>query len=386
MFCFKILKKSKQSAARAGIIKTLNGVIHTPAFVPVATQAAIKGAIEPADLKKIGIEVIFANTYHLHLRPGEEVIKKQDGLHRFMNFNGAIMTDSGGFQAFSLGWAITHNIGKIANIFPHESIRNGTQNKSGKKLATITEEGVKFRSHIDGAEILLTPEKSIDIQEKLGADIILAFDECTSPLHNKKYTAQALERTHRWAKRSLNAKTKTYSKQTLYGIVQGGAYKDLRQKSAKFISDLNFDGIAIGGSLGKSKSDMLKILNWTTPLLDDQKPCHLLGIGSIEDIINCVKMGIDTFDCVWPTRLARNGTLLTKKGRLIILNSKFKNDKNPIENNCKCQTCQNYSRAYLRHLFLAKEMLGARLATIHNLHFTNEFFRQIRYKISSDAI
>lgn len=386
MFHFKIVKKSKKSLARAGIIKTSHGVIHTPAFVPVATQAAIKGAIEPKDLKAIGIEVVFANTYHLHLRPGEKIIKKLGGLHKFMNFNGVIMTDSGGFQAFSLGWGLAHNIGKIANIFPRETEfkKNNNISEKTKKLATITEDGVKFRSHIDGAEIFLTPEKSIEIQQKLGADIMLAFDECTSPLHNKEYTTRALERTHKWAIRSLNAKNNF--QQALYGIAQGGAYKDLRQKSAKFISNLSFDGIAIGGSLGKSKSDMLKILSWTTPFLDEQKPRHLLGIGSIEDIENCVKLGIDTFDCVWQTRLARNGTLLVKKGRIIILNSRFKNDKNPIEKNCGCPTCKNYSRAYLRHLFQAKEMLGARLATIHNLYFTNEFFKKIRQNIISGQI
>jgi queuine tRNA-ribosyltransferase/7-cyano-7-deazaguanine tRNA-ribosyltransferase len=379
MFNFKIQKQSKKSQARIGIIKTSHGIIHTPSFVPVATQGAIKGAVEPQDLKEIGIEVIFANTYHLFLRPGPEIIKDQGGLHKFMNFDGVIMTDSGGFQAFSLGWGIVHNVGKIANIFPDEAVKTNFNNKTNQKLATITDDGVKFRSHIDGKEIFLTPEKSIEIQQKLGADIILAFDECTSPLHNKKYTASALKRTHLWALRSLKAKTN--KKQAIYGIVQGGVYQDLRQKSAKFINSLDFDGIAIGGSLGKSKKDMFKILNWVIPLLNNQKPRHLLGIGSLEDIEKCIKMGIDTFDCVLPTRLARNGTFLVKDGKLVISNSKYKNDKNPIERNCQCLTCQNYSRAYLRHLFQAKEMLGPRLATIHNLYFMNKIFRQIRQKI-----
>lgn len=370
--------------ARAGLIRTSHGVVHTPAFVPVATQAAIKGAVEPQDLKKIGLEAIFANTYHLHLRPGEEIIKKQGGLHQFMNFDRVIMTDSGGFQAFSLGWGIIHKVGKIANIFPDENLANFNNSFNGKKFATITDDGVKFRSHIDGAEIFLTPEKSIEIQEKLGADIILAFDECTSPLHNQQYTALALKRTHQWAIRSLQAKKN--ANQALYGIVQGGAYKSLRQKSAQFITAQKFDGFAIGGSLGKSKKDMLKILEWTIPLLDNQRPRHLLGIGTIEDIENCIKRGIDTFDCVWPTRLARNGTLLIKKGTLTILNSKYKNDKNPIESDCQCSTCQNYSRAYLRHLFQSKEMLGARLATIHNLYFINQIFKQIRQKILANEI
>jgi queuine tRNA-ribosyltransferase/7-cyano-7-deazaguanine tRNA-ribosyltransferase len=379
MFNFKIQKQSKKSQARIGIIKTNHGIIHTPSFVPVATQGAIKGAVEPQDLKEIGIEVIFANTYHLFLRPGPEIIKDQGGLHKFMNFDGVIMTDSGGFQAFSLGWGIVHNVGKIANIFPDEAVKTNFNNKTNQKLATITDDGVKFRSHIDGKEIFLTPEKSIEIQQKLGADIILAFDECTSPLHNKKYTASALKRTHLWALRSLKAKTN--KKQAIYGIVQGGVYQDLRQKSAKFINSLDFDGIAIGGSLGKSKKDMFKILNWVIPLLNNQKPRHLLGIGSLEDIEKCIKMGIDTFDCVLPTRLARNGTFLVRDGKLVISNSKYKNDKNPIERNCQCLTCQNYSRAYLRHLFQAKEMLGPRLATIHNLYFMNKIFRQIRQKI-----
>ncbi len=393
-FKFTIINKSKKNSARRGIIETPHGNIETPAFIPVGTQAALKG-ITPDEAKSLGIQIVFTNTYHLFLRPGEKIIKKLGGLHDFMNWHRPVITDSGGFQVFSLGEGLVQGVGKIASIFPEEN-RQKTKNKiqTNKSRIKITDTGVEFKSHVDGKKILLTPEKSIQIQKDLGADFILAFDECTSPLAGYKYTKKALERTHRWEMKSLkdfqnkksNTKNQKYksklkNEQQIYGIIQGGAYRDLREKSAKFIGKMDFFGLAIGGSLGKSKKDMHQILDWTIPLLPENKPRHLLGIGGIEDIKESVKRGIDTFDCAAPTRMARNGTLLTKKGQLNIMNARFKTDKNPIEKGCQCYTCQNYSCAYLRHLFWAKEILAGRLSTIHNLHFMMELMKEIRKNI-----
>jgi queuine tRNA-ribosyltransferase len=386
-FKFTILKQSKKGLSRRGVIETPHGKIETPAFIPVGTQAALKG-ITPDEAKSLNVQIIFANTYHLFLRPGEKVVKKMGGIGKFMNWSGPTITDSGGFQVFSLGKGLSQGVGKIASIFPKEQVsKHQCQNEKSK--VKITEEGVWFNSHIDGKRIFLTPKKSIQIQRDLGADFILSFDECTSPLAGYKYTRKSLERTHRWEVESLkefqsleaSSKKLTTSPQAIYGIVQGGAYKDLREKSAKFISDMNFFGIAIGGSLGKSKKDMHKILDWTIPLLPENKPRHLLGIGGVQDIIEGVKRGVDTFDCAAPTREARNGSFLTKKGRMNIMNARFKTDSLPIEKGCKCYTCQNYTRAYLRHLFQAKELLAPRLASIHNLYFMTELMKEIRENI-----
>jgi queuine tRNA-ribosyltransferase/7-cyano-7-deazaguanine tRNA-ribosyltransferase len=389
-FNFKIEYTDKKSLARVGIIETPHGQIETPAFVPVGTSATVK-ALSPSDLDEIGVSVIFTNTYHLYLRPGEKVVKKLGGLHKFMNWKKPIMTDSGGFQVFSLGFGIEHGVGKIANIFPSEEFSDGMNKKKVKlktkqkitqkpKLVKITNEGAFFTSHLDGSEHFLNPTKSIQIQEDLGADIILAFDECTSPLSDKRYTQQAMERTHRWAKESLNAKTR--DDQALYGIIQGGAYKDLRKKSAEFISSLPFDGFAIGGSLGKSKLDMLKVIEWTVKnLKKDNKPRHLLGIGDPLGILESVQLGCDTFDCVGPTRIARNGELITEQGNINIFNAKYRENKNPIEKNCSCYTCKNFSLAYLHHLFKSHEILGIQLATIHNLSFMTRFMSNIRKSI-----
>ncbi len=389
-FSFKILKKSKNSLARRGLIATPHGTIETPAFIPVGTQATLKG-LTPEEAKSLGVQIIFANTYHLFLRPGEKIVKKLGGLHKFMNWDHPIITDSGGFQVFSLGMGLEQGVGKIASIFPDESKKSHSRRKShnAKSRIKISEQGVEFRSHIDGKKILLTPEKSIQIQKDLGADFILSFDECTSPLVNYEYTKEALERTHRWEKRSLDEfqkpenKPSEHSSQAIYGIIQGGVYRNLRKQSANFIGKMDFFGMAIGGSLGKSKKDMYQILDWTIPLLPENKPKHLLGIGTIEDIFEGVKRGIDTFDCAAPTRIARNGTLLTKKGRLNIMNARYRDDRSPIEKGCKCYTCQNYSRAYLRHLFWAGEMLAPRLASIHNLYFMANLMKEIRANIDS---
>ncbi len=381
MFSFKILKKSKKSFARLGLIETPYGQILTPAFTPVATQAAIKG-LTFKDLDEIGIQTIFCNTYHLLLRPGHQLIKKFGGLHKFMNFNKPIFTDSGGFQVFSLGKGLEQGVGKIANIFPGES--EITIKPKEKSRVKITEEGVIFYSHLDGSEKFLSPELSIKIQEDLGGDFVFAFDECTSPLDDYEYTKEAMERTHRWAIRSLKAfKGK---KQAIYGIVQGGYFKDLRIESAKFINSLDFWGIGIGGSLGKTKKDMYKILSWVIPLLDENKPRHLLGIGSIEDIEKIVKYGIDTFDCVEPTRLARHGTALLKKGKLNLNLAKYKNSKEPIDKNCQCYTCQNFTRGYLRHLITAKEMSGIILLAYHNLWTIEKVVSEVREKIKKGII
>ncbi|KKU77104.1 MAG: Queuine tRNA-ribosyltransferase [Candidatus Giovannonibacteria bacterium GW2011_GWB1_47_6b] len=384
---FRILKKAKNSRARLGIIKTKNGVIHTPAFVPVATQAAVKG-LTVEQLKEIGAESVLCNTYHLYLRPGDKTVRKMGGLHQFMNWHKPIWTDSGGFQAFSLGAAISHGVSKIASIFPDEGEREHAPQKPKENFVKITEEGVRFRSHLDGSFHLLTPEKSMEIQKNLGADLIFAFDECTSPLHDYAYTKKSMERTHRWAVRCLasaklkskNEKVKTDG-QALFGIVQGGAYKDLRVQSAKFIGSMDFDGFGIGGSLGKSKKDMYKVLDWTVPLLPEEKPKHLLGIGSADDIWEAVKRGVDTFDCVAPTRIARNGSALLAKTALNLKSGRYLRDKNPIDKKCGCYTCVNYTRAYVSHLFKAHEMLGPILTTIHNLSFMEALLREIRNRI-----
>ncbi len=381
MFSFKILKKSKKSFARLGIIETPYGEILTPAFTPIATQAAIKG-LTFKDLNEIGVQTIFCNTYHLFLRPGHQLIKKFGGLHKFMNFNKPIFTDSGGFQVFSLGKGLEQGVGKIANIFPGET--KTTYKPREKSKVKIIEEGVIFYSHLDGSEKFLSPELSIKIQEDLGGDFVFAFDECTSPLDDYEYTKKAMERTHRWAIRSLKAfKSK---KQVIYGIIQGGYFKDLRIESTKFINSLDFWGIGIGGILGNTKKDMYKILSWTIPLLDENKPRHLLGIGSTEDIEKIVKYGIDTFDCVEPTRLARHGAALLRKGRLNLNSAKYKNSKEPIDKTCQCYTCQNFSRGYLRHLIVTKEITGIILLAYHNLWLMEKIISEIREKIKKDII
>ena len=392
MGLFKILKKIKNSRARLGIIETAHGVIHTPAFIPVGTQAAIKG-LTVDQLKEIGSDSLLCNTYHLYLRPGDEIVKKMGGLHKFMNWDRPIWTDSGGFQVFSLGAALEHGVGKVANIFPGEKtgvLREGEMEHAipkKEKLTKISEEGVEFRSHIDGSSHFISPEKSIQIQENLGADLIFAFDECTSPLHDYEYTKRSMKRTHRWAVRCLEAFK--HKKQAMYGVIQGGVFEDLRKESAKVIGNLGFDGVGIGGAMGKVKSDMYKILDWIMPLLPEEKPRHLLGIGSPEDIEKAVMAGVDTFDCVAPTRLARNGAALVDGGhrhggasRFNLKLAKNLEDKNPIDKKCGCYTCKNYSRSYLAHLFRAGEMLGPILATAHNLWFMENLLRKIREKLA----
>lgn len=383
-FNFKIKTQSKNSRARTGIVTTAHGKFKTPCFTPVATAATVK-SLDNKELLEMGAEVCLANTYHLHIRPGEKLIKRMGGLHKFMNWKKPIVTDSGGFQAFSLGYGMEHGVGKIGNIFTDKKAKTDK-----KKFAKIDDKGVYFKSHINGDKITLTPKRSMEIQSDLGSDIIMAFDECTSPLSDYKYTKKALDRTHNWAKECIKYKDK---KQALFGIVQGGIYKKLRLESSEFINSLPFEGHAIGGSLGKKKSDMFKILDWCVPVLNKQKPIHLLGIGAIEDLFESVDRGIDMFDCVAPTRWARRGHLYISpkeggnkknKFRFIIKGSKYKEDKSPIDKACKCYVCKNYTRAYLRHLFISNELLYHRLASYHNVNFILTLMKKIRNSIEDN--
>jgi len=400
---FEIKSRDANTHARAGILHTVHGDIETPAFMAVATQASVK-ALTAHDLETIGMQLLIANTYHLALRPGSEKISELGGLHAFMNWQHPLMTDSGGFQVFSLGTAIRDGVGKIADIFPNEgeSGRAGERENlsssptlpltpKGTPLCKIDEDGVTFKSHLDGAIMRLDPERSLQIQHQLGADLILAFDECTSPLDSPEYTRTALARTHRWAERCIAQHEKTKRDyQSLFGIVQGGAYRDLREESARTIGALPFEGLAIGGSLGKSKKEMHAILDWTIPLLPDAKPRHLLGIGELQDIVEGVARGIDLFDCAAPTRWARNGALIVSREiadaqrperRLNISNARYALDKSPIDPGCDCYTCRNFTRAYLHHLHRAKELTYYRLASIHNLQMMTQFMRELRAAI-----
>jgi len=384
-FEFKIIKKSKESKfLRLGQIKTPNGIIHIPNFVPVATRAALRGMLF-AEAKKSGLEIAILNTYHLWVSGAYKIIHKFGGLHRFINFKIPLMTDSGGFQVFSLGFSREHGVGKIADIFPEEKSRDVRRpDYSGKNLVKITDRGVYFKEERSGKKLFLTPEKSIKIQKMLGADFIFAFDECTSPLNDYEYTKKALERTHKWAIRSLKAFGKPKN-QAIFGIIQGGAYKDLRKESVKFISSLPFFGFGIGGSLGKSKEEMKEVLSWVIPDLVENKPRHLLGIGEIDDIFSAVELGIDLMDCVMPTRWARHGTALTFQGRLNLENRKNLSDKSSIDAKCQCFVCKNYSRAYISHLVRSKEINGIILLTHHNLTWMFNLMKMIRKSIKNNS-
>lgn len=387
MIDFQIIKKSKKSKARIGIIKTLHGTIETPTLVAVATQAVIK-TLNSQEVLKTETQILICNTFHLHLKPGEKIIKDSGGLHKFMNWQKPLMTDSGGFQVFSLGFGKDFGIGKIAKFFPGQDLEILESSKQPKEIK-ITNDGVYFRSPLDGKELFLGPKESIEIQQDLGADIIFAFDECTPPNASYEYAQKSLQRTHRWSKISLENKK---SKQALFGIVQGSHFKDLRIESAKFIGSLAFDGYGIGGDLGQTKNEMIKILNWVIPYLQENKPRHLLGIGKLEDIETIIKNGIDLFDCTVPTHYARRGIAFistTQKPffkKLDISKNKYLKDKNPLDKNCNCYVCQNYKRNYLSHLFRAKEITGMNLLTFHNLYFFNKFVEKIREKIKNNKI
>ncbi len=387
---FKIEKKMPRGRlGRAATLATPHGIIETPAFVAVGTKATIK-ALSPEQVKELGAQVVLANTYHLYLEPGEEVVKKSGGLSKFMNWPGPTMTDSGGFQVFSLGAAFGR---KGLNKLAKTKEKNASEEKveyavagddsTTRAFAKIDDDGVTFRSVIDGSEHRFTPERSMEIQHAIGADMIFAFDECTSPEAPYEYQKVALARTHEWAKRSLIAhkelNTKRLTPNALFGIVQGGRFVDLREESARTIGSMDFAGFGIGGSF--DKDDIAASVGLVNKILPEEKPRHLLGIGAPEDLVLAVENGCDLFDCVAPTRLARNGTLYVEKGRINILNAKFKNDFNPIDSNCACYACRNYTRAYLSHLFRAKEMFAATLASIHNLYFVVNFVKKMRSAI-----
>lgn len=404
---FEIEKKIKNNLGRAGKIVTQHGVIETPAFVVVGTKATVK-AVTPEMLIILGAQVVLANTYHLYLQPGHEMVKEAGGLGKLMNWQGPTMTDSGGFQVFSLGAAFDKGVGKISRTEKEEngdeelSIQNGqnsAQKRSVKSLskiqkekerevkstfATIDEEGVDFKSVIDGSMHRFTPERSIEIQHAIGADMIFAFDECTSPVAPHEYQKEAMNRTHRWAERCLNYHvTHNTMNQSLFGIVQGGRFEDLRKESAKVIGSMDFDGFGIGGSF--EKEDMHTAVSWVNSILPEEKPRHLLGIGEPSDLFGGVLNGADLFDCVAPTRMARHGTLHTPDGRINIMNARYARDFTPIQSDCLCYTCTHYTKAYLAHLFKAQEMLAGTLASIHNLYFIVNLVKRIRQSILDDT-
>ena len=353
---YELLHIDKNSGARRGVVHTPHGDIQTPIFMPVGTQATVK-AMSPEELKdEVKAQIILANTYHLYFRPGHELIKEASGLHKFMNWDRPILTDSGGFQVFSL---------------------------SG--LRKITEEGVTFNSHLDGSKHLFTPEKVMEIEEALGADIIMAFDECCPYPSTYEYTKKSMERTTRWAVRCKQAhKTEN---QGLFGIIQGGFYKELRKNSVKDLIGLDFPGYAIGGiSVGEPKTEFLDILRFTTPLMPENKPRYLMGVGTPDYLIEASLAGIDMCDCVLPTRLARHGTALTSKGKLVIRNNNFARDWNKLDDECDCYTCKNYTRAYLRHLVKTNEILGMRLLSLHNLRFLTKLMERVRIEIEHDNL
>jgi queuine tRNA-ribosyltransferase len=353
---YECIKVCKQSGARLGKLHTPHGTIDTPVFMPVGTLATVK-TMSPEELKEMGAQIILSNTYHLHLRPGEDIVEEAGGLHKFMNWDGGILTDSGGFQVFSLS-----------------------------NLRKITEEGVQFRSHLSGDKLFISPEKATAIQNSLGADIIMAFDECPPFPAERDYIKGSLERTSRWAERCLKAH-KYPDRQALFGIVQGGMEADLRRQSAEELTSLDFPGYSIGGlSVGEPKEIMYRVLEETVPFLPTYKPRYLMGVGSPDALIEGSIRGIDMFDCVLPTRIARNGTTMTSQGRLVIRNAKFARDFGPLDPNCECYTCRHYSRAYLRHLLKADETFGIRLTTYHNLHFLINLMKEVRQAIQEDQL
>ncbi len=351
---YELIHRDRDTGARRGVIHTPHGDIQTPVFMPVGTQAAIK-AMRPEQVKEMGAQIILSNTYHLYLRPGHELIREAGGLHRFMNWDRAILTDSGGFQVFSLG-----------------------------RLRKITEEGVRFQSHIDGSRHMLTPEKAIEIQTALGSDIMMAFDECAPYPADRSYIEDSMRRTTRWLARCKEAHHNT-ERQALFGIMQGGMYKDLRRESAQSIVDMDLPGYAIGGlSVGEPKEVMLDILDDCVDMLPSDRPRYLMGVGTPDYLFEAVERGIDMCDCVEPTRIARHGLATTSQGRINIKNAKFERDFGPLDPDCSCYTCRNYSRAYIRHTFKAGEMMAAMLLTNHNLHFLIHMMEDMRKAIEED--
>ncbi|MEQ6375796.1 tRNA guanosine(34) transglycosylase Tgt [Bacillaceae bacterium S4-13-58] len=353
---YELIKTCKQTGARLGKVHTPHGSFDTPVFMPVGTLATVK-TMSPEELKEMGANIILSNTYHLWLRPGEDIVEEAGGLHKFMNWDGSILTDSGGFQVFSLS-----------------------------DLRQIEEEGVHFRNHLNGEKLFLSPEKAVHIQNSLGSDIMMAFDECPPYPAEYDYMKKSVERTSRWAERCLTAH-KRPDDQGLFGIIQGGEYEDLRKLSAQDLVSLDLPGYAIGGlSVGESKDVMNRVLEFTTPLLPTNKPRYLMGVGSPDSLIDGAIRGIDMFDCVLPTRIARNGTCMTSKGRLVVRNAKYARDFRPLDENCDCHVCQNYTRAYIRHLVKCNETFGFRLTTYHNLYFLVKLMSRVREAISEDRL
>ena len=388
---FEVIKEQSGTLGRAGVIHTPHGDIETPAFITVGTKGTVK-SLKPEDLTDlVGAQVALANTYHLFLQPGDDVVKEAGGLHKFSNWQLPTITDSGGFQVFSLGAAFGKGVTKFAKgeVSPEAGLNVYSKEVASEhgKLCVIDEEGVTFTSHIDGSMHRFTPERSIDIQHNIGADIIIAFDECTSPTAEYEYQKEAMDRTHRWAKRSILAHKQNYEAlktQGLFGVVQGGRHNDLRKESAETLMEMDFDGFGIGGSF--SKEDLGESLRVVNEVLPKDKPRHLLGIGEPDDIKAGVAMGCDVFDCVAPTRIARNATVYNHTsadtfGKVNLLNSKYIRDFSPVDEGCECYVCKNYTKAYLAHLFRASEMLGAHLASIHNLYTIINYTKQLRKSI-----
>ncbi|WP_010098984.1 tRNA guanosine(34) transglycosylase Tgt [Ornithinibacillus scapharcae] len=353
---YELIKTDKQTGARLGRVHTPHGSFDTPTFMPVGTLATVK-TMSPEDLQSMDAKIILSNTYHLWLRPGEDIIREAGGLHKFMNWDGAILTDSGGFQVFSLS-----------------------------DMREITEEGVHFRNHLNGDKLFLSPEKAMQIQNALGSDIMMAFDECPPYPATHEYMKKSVERTSRWAERCLLAHERP-DVQGLFGIIQGGEYEDLRKLSAQDLVSLDLPGYAVGGlSVGEPKDVMNRVLEFTTPLMPTNKPRYLMGVGSPDSLIDGAIRGIDMFDCVLPTRIARNGTCMTSNGRLVVRNAKYARDFGPIDENCDCHVCRNYSRAYIRHLIRCNETFGFRLTTYHNLYFLLKLMEQVRQAIREDRL
>lgn len=353
---YELIKKEKHTGARLGRVITPHGVIETPIFMPVGTLASVK-SVSPEELKEMKAQIILSNTYHLWLRPGDDLIERAGGLHTFMNWDRPILTDSGGFQVFSL-----------------------------TDIRRLEEEGVHFRSHLDGSKLFLSPEKAIQIQNHLGSDIMMSLDECPPFDASYDYMKHSIERTTRWAERGLKAH-QSPNDQALFGILQGGGYKDLRLQHAKEMIGLDFPGYSIGGlSVGESKEEMYKVLDYLTPIMPENKPRYLMGVGSPDALIEGSIRGVDMFDCVLATRIARNGTCMTSKGRLVVKNAAYKEDFRPIDEACQCYTCRNFTRAYVRHLLHCGETFGLRLTSIHNLHFLLQLMEQVRQAIREDCL
>lgn len=353
---YRLIKKEKHTGARLGEIVTPHGTFKTPMFMPVGTQASVK-TMAPEELKEMGAGIILSNTYHLWLRPGEDIVEKAGGLHKFMNWDRGVLTDSGGFQVFSLA-----------------------------KLRNISEEGVAFKSHLSGEKLFLSPEKAIQVENALGADIMMSFDECPPFFESYDYVKKSVERTSRWAERGLIAHQNPAT-QGLFGIVQGAGFEDLRRQSARDLVGMDFPGYSIGGlSVGESKGEMNRVLDFTTPMLPEDKPRYLMGVGSPDALIDGVIRGVDMFDCVLPTRIARNGTTMTSQGRLVVKNAKYSEDFRPLDPKCDCYVCKNYTRAYIRHLIKADETFGIHLTSYHNLYFLINLMHQVQDAIEQDNL